>query len=153
MATEGDLMRRELKRHLLPALEALGFVGKTSNFQRLLPHAQDLLSIQYWKYGGSFILEFGRRERGDLHTSCGEIVPEARLDVAYLPTADRARLEDPDSDDGTLFRGFSFSSFGVDRTRYAALAMRVATLTPQVDVWLNTRACGSHVRAFHTAPD
>lgn len=76
MSREGDLMRKALKRALLPELKLLGFDGTSSSFQRKSDKALDLLSIQYWKYGGQFILEFARRERGDLHTSWGEVIPE-----------------------------------------------------------------------------
>lgn len=76
MSREGDLMRKALMRHLLPALDRLEFTGKSSKFQRLLPEAQDLLAIQHQEQGGSFILEFGHSEVGSLHTSWGVLVPE-----------------------------------------------------------------------------
>lgn len=47
MSREGDLIRRAMKRSLLPALAVLGFSGTSSTFQRLLPEFQDLLAIRY----------------------------------------------------------------------------------------------------------
>jgi hypothetical protein len=79
MSREGELIRRAMKKSLLPALAVTGFSGTSSTFQRLIPEFQDLLAIQYHKYGVSFILDFGRRERGSLHTAWGAIVPEEKL--------------------------------------------------------------------------
>ena len=148
MSREGDLMRKALRRHLLPALASLGFTGKSSKFQRLLPDSQDLLSIQYHKYGGSFILEFGRRERGPLHTTWGSVVPEEKLEVIYLLPTQRGRLQEAEAEGQDLFAGFSFQGFGEDTGKYEALASRVATLLPQVDAWLSSGTKGANLHAF-----
>lgn len=146
MSREGDMMRKALKRHVVPALRALGFIGKTSKFQRLLPENQDLLSIQYNKYGGSFILEFGRRERGPLYTSWGPVIPEEKLEIIYLSPMHRGRLQEAEAQE--LFSGFSFQDFGEDIGKYEALAIRVATLLPQIDIWLSMGRKGENIHAF-----
>lgn len=148
MSREGDLMRKALKRHLVPALASLGFTGKSSKFQRLLPDRQDLLAIQYHKYGGSFILEFGRRERGPLHTSWGPVIPEEKLEVIYLPPTLRARLQETEAVAQDAFAGFTFQGYGEETSKYEALAKRVASLLPQVDAWLSTGTKGENIHAF-----
>lgn len=147
MSREGDLMRKALKRALLPELKLLGFDGTSSSFQRKSDKALDLLSIQYWKYGGQFILEFARRERGDLHTSWGEVIPEERLDVAHTSPTQRARLQRKDDTSEEVFRGFKFEGFGEDQTKFDALANQVASLLPQVIAWLETGVAGENVHA------
>src|SRR5262249_3816257 len=109
MASPGNLMRRALRRHLLPELRRLGFIGSSNTFQRLLPEAQDLLALQYWKYGGEFILEFARRERGVFETAWGEIVAEPEMDVAYVSPLQRARLEQRGPSAGPELQGFDYS--------------------------------------------
>ena len=136
MAISGDLMRKALKRHWLPELARLGFAGNTSTFQRLEPDAQDLLSLQYWKYGGEFILEFARRTRGPFATSWGTVVLEEKMEVAYLNPLDRARLQQIEPLAGEHLRGFTFSAFGDDYSKYEELAVQVAALMPAVDAWL-----------------
>ena len=148
MSREGDLMRKAIRRHLVPALEGMGFTGKSSKFQRLLPDHQDLLTIQYHKYGGSFVLEFGRRERGPLHTSWGPVVPEEKLEVMYLLPTQRGRLQEGEAEAQDLFSGFSFQNFGEDSSKYQGLACRVASLLPQVDAWLSAGTRGTNVHAF-----
>lgn len=141
-------MRKALKRLLLPELNRLGFRGSTSKFQRTSSDWLDLLSIQYWKYGGQFILEFARCERGALHTSWGEVIPEEKLEVAYVGPSQRARLEQRGPTSGEGFRGFKFSGFGEDTARYEALAAEVTALLPQVEEWLTNGTAGEHIHAF-----
>ena len=148
MSREGDLMRKALKRELLPQLKLHGFVGATSSFQRKSDNTLDLLSIQYWKYGGQFILEFARRERGELQTSWGEVVPEEKLDVAHVRPTRRARLQRNDEVFEELFRGFKFEGFGEDQAKYDALAKQVASLLPQVNAWLETGVSGENVHSL-----
>jgi hypothetical protein len=145
MSREGDFMRKALRKHLIPGLAAAGFAGKSIHFMRLSEESQDLLAVQYWKYGGSFILEFGRRARGPLHTSWGPVIPEEQLEVAYLPLADRARLQARDAAPDDLFAGFRFAGFGDDLARYERLAMRVTGHLPQVEAWLCRREVGPDV--------
>jgi len=146
VANSGDLMRKALKRHWLPELARLGFTGKASRFQRLEPDAQDLLSLQYWKFGGEFILEFARRKRGPFSTPWGAVVPEEKLDVAYLNPLDRARLQQVGPHAGEHFRGFAFHDFGDDESKYEALAMQLVCLMPAVDDWLRHGTVTEHVR-------
>lgn len=133
MSREGNLMRKALRKHFLPEMLRLGFVGTRSSFQRLGSDFLDLLSIQYWKYGGEFILEFARRERGDLITSWGELVPESKLEVAYVNPLNRARLVR--ATNTSNFGGFQFGTFGNDVAAYDVLAARVAALLVQADNW------------------
>jgi hypothetical protein len=148
MSRSGDLMRRALRRFWLPEMVRLGFVGKTSTFQRLGVDFQDLLSLQYWKYGGEFVLEFARRERGPFVTSWGPVIPEEKLDVAYISPLLRARLEQRGPASGEYLRGFDFSSFGEDTLKYEVLAKQVASLLPEVDEWLKNGRNGEHIHSF-----
>ena len=148
MSRNGDLMRKALKRFWLPEMSRIGFVGKSSTFQRLGPEYQDLLSLQYWKYGGEFILEFARRARGPFVTSWGSVIPEEKLDVAYLSPTLRARLEQIGSTAGHCFRGFDFSSFDEDVAKYESLAKELVLYLPEVDDWLNHGRKGEHMSTF-----
>lgn len=151
MSRDGDRMRKALRRHLVPALDALGFCGGPSRFRRFREELQDLVSIQYWKYGGRFILEFGSRTRGPLHTSWGEVVAEDAVDVTYLPVGDRARLQDRRAPPDDLFGGFAFDGIGDDASGYDDLARHVAALLPQVDAWLRTGQAGPDIVPFREA--
>ncbi|HEU4846173.1 MAG TPA: DUF4304 domain-containing protein [Burkholderiaceae bacterium] len=142
---ENTYMRKALKRVLLPALQARGYTGSAADLRRASDDSLDLLAIQFGKYGGQFILEFARRERGPLHASWGEVIPEEKLTVAHVMVTRRARLQQVDAPPDDTFRGFRFAGFGDDRARYDALALHVAALLPQVDAWLERGSVGEHV--------
>ena len=140
-------MRKALKKVLLPELSRIGFIGASSNFQRRSAENLDLLSIQYWKYGGQFILEFARRKRGTLNTSWGE-VQEQNIGVAHMSPLLRARLQQTLEASEGLFRGFKFSGFGEDLANYIALANEVASLLPQVNAWLENGVAGENIHTL-----
>lgn len=148
MSRNGDFMRKALRRFWVPEVVRLGFVGKSSTFQRIGADYQDLLSLQYWKYGGEFILEFARRERGPFTAPWGPTISEEKLDVAYISPLLRARLEQRGSVSGPHLRGFDFSSFGDDTAKYESLAKEVASLLPEVDEWLTCGRRGKHIHSF-----
>ena len=148
MSLEGDLMRKALKKVLLPELNRIGFTGTSSNFQRRSTENLDLLSIQYWKHGGQFILEFARSKRGALNTSWGEVVQEENIGVAHIFPLQRARLQQTLEASEELFRGFKFSGFGEDPAKYIALAHEVASLLPQVNAWLESGAAGENIHTL-----
>ncbi len=141
-------MRKALRKVLLPELRLNGFIGTTSDFQRRSAEHLDLLSIQYWKYGGQFILEFARGNRGALHTSWGEIVPEEKISVAHMNPLQRARLQRTIEESEELFRGFKFSDFGEDLSKYKVLASQVASLLPQVNAWLENGVAGENIHSL-----
>ena len=144
-------MRRELRKVVFPALQGMGFTGKGLFFQRPRGEILDLLDFQYWKYGGEFILEFARRQRGNLQTPWGELIPEATITAAHVPPLERARLEQRGPLAGEHFRGFAFAGFGEARDKYESLAVQVASLLPQMDEWLRSGKVGTHVHTAGTA--
>jgi hypothetical protein len=151
MSREGNLMRGALKRQVVPALRGMGFAGTGTSFRRLLPARQDLLTIQFSKYGGSFILEFGSRERGPLQTSWGPVVPEDEVSAIYLSVTQRARLQEAEAQAKDAFAGFSFEGFGDSELLYESLAIRVCGLLSQAEGWLCSRTKGPNVHAFSEA--
>ena len=153
MPRESDFMRRALKRRLHPALKALGFVGGPTHFRLSNMDCLDLLTIQYWKYGGEFILEFARCPRGVLVTSWGKTIEEDKLDVAYIGLSDRARLVQSEGKQGQNLHGFDYALFGEDEDRYFELATEVAEMLFQIDMWLEMKECGINVRPLFKEPD
>jgi hypothetical protein len=144
MSREGDAMRRSFKRVLIPELSKLGFVMKAANFVRIEGDDLDLLSIQYSKFGGEFILEFARTMYRDPLT--GAVVPEHNMDVTGLGSDMRGRLQRPNKRPSQL-NGFQFSGFGESVEKYDALATEVVMLLPQIDAWLRTGVVGTHINA------
>ncbi len=134
------MMATSIKKILLPEIRRLGFGGSgVANFVRANEVHRDFLSIQYWTYGGSFILEFSR-------------VPVAWVDPDYGEVPKRVFETDPllrkrliDTEQHKDFRGFSFKAFGSEQSRYDQLAASVVALLPQVAAWLESGIVGPNI--------
>jgi hypothetical protein len=146
MPSPGDLMRSALKQLLSPQLDQLGFVGRGNEFQRKRGEKLDLLSLQWGKYGGEFVIEFASRPAGSLATTWGETIPEHRITTAHVHPLDRARLLPTEHSAGLQLHGFHFGNFENDRSKYDSLAQNVTALLPQVDLWLTNKVKGTNVR-------
>jgi hypothetical protein len=144
MSREGDLMRNALRRRFVPAITGRGFIGSGSTFRRVDPRWLDLVTIQYWKYGGQFILEFARLARNEPRL-LAPVASEGEIGIEHVLPRQRARLEQREDADADGFRGFRFGGFGEEKNRYEALADQVVELLPQVDAWLESGIRGSHI--------
>ncbi|WP_313253980.1 DUF4304 domain-containing protein [Stenotrophomonas sp.] len=138
--TPGQLMAISIKKVLLPALRQLGFGGSgVTHFVRASDDHRDFLSIQYWTYGGSFILEFSRVPTDWVDPESGE-VPKRVFETDPLL---RRRLIDTEQHKD--FRGFSFKAFGSEQSRYDQLAASVVALLPQIEAWLEDGIQGPNI--------
>lgn len=75
MSADRAAMLRALQLHLVPALRASGFTGSLPHFRRLKPDQIDLLSVQFDKYGGGFVVELAKCPPGGVTTSWGAKIP------------------------------------------------------------------------------
>lgn len=140
MKTPGQMMAIAIKSVLLPEIRRLGFAGSgVANFIRSSDAYRDFLSIQYWTYGGSFILEFSRVPASWVDPDLGE-VPKRVFETDPLL---RKRLIDTEQHKD--FRGFSFKAFGSGQNQYDQLAASVVALLPQVEAWLESGVKGPNI--------
>ncbi len=134
------MMAISIKKVLLPEMRRPGFVGGgVANFVRSRGDHRDFLSIQYWTYGGSFILKFSRVPATWVDPDSGE-VPKRVFETDPLL---RKRLIDTEQHKD--FRGFSFKAFGSEQSRYDQLAASVVALLPQVEAWLESGIVGPNI--------
>jgi hypothetical protein len=68
-----------LKAHLVPALTARGFTGSFPHFRRLKPDQIDLLSVQFDKYGGGFVVELAKCPADGITTLWGAKIPPDKV--------------------------------------------------------------------------
>jgi len=123
MKTPGQMMAAAIKSVLLPEIRRLEFGGSgVANFVRASDAHRDFLSIQYWTYGGSFILEFSRVPATWVDPDSGE-VPKRVFETDPLL---RKRLID--TEQRKDFGGFSFKAFGSEQSQYDQLAGSVVAL-------------------------
>ncbi len=85
-------MDAALKSIVVPHLRGMGFKGSLPHFHRLRGDAANLLTVQFNRYGGSFVVEVGRcaAEGFDFH---GQHIPLAKARTTYLQERHRLGSE------------------------------------------------------------
>jgi hypothetical protein len=90
-------MDAALKRVVVPHLRNEGFKGTLPHFRRLHEKQIDLLTFQFNKYGGSFVVEIAKCPPDGVTTSWGKHIPPAKVNAHSVNT--RLRLgSTPDLD-------------------------------------------------------
>ena len=141
-------LRASTKRLLEPAFEELGFIVRYPSFRRKRDDRLELVILQHDKWGGGFFLEFAKFDSGDLHTSWGEIVPEAEIEVGHTDPATRARLLATPDKNGSPDCYFRYESFAKDRTKCDELVKQVIELLPQITAWFERGEVGPNIASF-----
>ncbi len=148
MTSPAKQVRRRIRAALVPHIESYGFVGKYPAFQRVEEGQLHLLAIVYDKYGGGFVLEFGRMAPGPFEAPWGDTVPQAELEIGHAPLNSRARLVRTTQGNGLYEDFFRFDEPGMDAAGCARLVDEVVGKFGQVDEWLRGGAKGENVAAY-----
>ena len=141
--SQNQIVRRILKKALVPILVGEGFQGKFPDFQRLEKEDLHLLSIVFDKNGGGFFLEFTSHPPGDMETSWGEAISERELTVAHTHFESRARLQQnghPNSLSEDWFRFDRLSENEIEE-----LVQHVGSLISQINDWLREKRVGQNI--------
>jgi hypothetical protein len=100
-----DDMQAALQAALVPALRERGFSGSLPHFRRIQSDRIDLLTIQFDRHGGGFIVEISKCGPNGTTTSWGKEIPAARVTAHDLHPEKRHRLGSPGPGvDGRWFR-------------------------------------------------
>jgi hypothetical protein len=72
-------MNRILKEFVIPKLREKGFRGSLPHFRRLRDEQTDLLTFQFSRYGGEFVVEVASAPAGQFETSWGKKIEPQKL--------------------------------------------------------------------------
>lgn len=135
MSEDRDEMHRALAGRVMPALRERGFRGSFPHLRRLKPTGTDLLSFQFDKWGGGFVIELGAGPAGDFTTPWGATIAAAKLTSMDVPLTARARLRP--GRDGSTESWFRFDGAPAlnGPTPFERAATEVLELLAQADAW------------------
>jgi len=68
-----------LKAEFVPALKERGFKGSFPHFRRIKPDKIDLLTVQFDKWGGGFVIEIAKCGPEGITTSWGLHIPPNKV--------------------------------------------------------------------------
>jgi hypothetical protein len=118
-----------LKKVFVPALRERGFDGSFPHFRRIGAQRVDLLTVQFNKWGGSFVIEIASCGVDGVTKPWGEHTPANRVTAWMTNPPNRARL-------GTLATGQNNVWFKYDDgTPVEVVARRVVSYLPIADAW------------------
>src|SRR5215470_7360605 len=82
-----------LKSRVVPLLREHGFAGSYPHFRRARPDRIDLVTIQFDRHGGSFVVETGSCPADGVTLHWGKHVPPTKVTAWDLHPSQRRRLK------------------------------------------------------------
>jgi len=86
------IMDRVLKEIVVPELRARGFTGSLPHFRRIRSDRIDLVTVQYSRYGGEFVVELSQCGPEGVTADRGKEAPRDKVTAHHLFSPDRYRL-------------------------------------------------------------
>ena len=122
-------MNAALKEKFVPVLRAREFKGSLPHFRRILSDRVDLLTVQFDRHGGGFVVEISRCEPSGVTTAWGKHIPAVKATAHDLHPDRRHRLGSPRP--GTDGRWFRFD----DGTSAASVANSLLSHIEEAEKW------------------
>ncbi|MEC4168752.1 MULTISPECIES: DUF4304 domain-containing protein [unclassified Pseudomonas] len=118
---EREKIDAALKEHVVPVLRSMGFKGSFPHFRRNTGQQIDLLTFQFDKHGGGFVIEVAVSPTEGVTLHWGEQIPAAKVVATHLHPNKRIRL-------GAAMEGdhwFRYDNKGTRTTRFEDTAREV----------------------------
>jgi hypothetical protein len=124
MSAEREKMISALKEHVLPALKARGFKGSFPHFRRATATGIHLLTFQFDKWGGGFVVEIASCPTDGVTMHWGEQIPPAKVTAHHVSRRLRLGASSDQSDHWFRYDKRGFLSFGDPYERAAREVLR-----------------------------
>lgn len=93
MSEHRDQMKAALKSTVVPRVRELGFSGSFPHLRRHRADRIDLLTFQFDKHGGGFVIEISQCPPDGFTTSWGKQIGPDKVTAWDLPPKERARIK------------------------------------------------------------
>lgn len=133
MNDERQAMDAALKGQVVQSLRAMGFKGSLPHFRRAALGGLDVLTFQFDRYGGGFVIEVARCSQDGFVTAWGKEIPANKVTAWDLPSSWRHRIQ-PQAGGGTD------SWFRFENGKVLEAASAVLSLLPTVAAWFQAEA-------------
>jgi hypothetical protein len=128
-----EAVEKELKAIVVTALRASGFKGSFPHFRRPLPERIDLLTFQFDRHGGGFVLEASQCPPEGVTTYWGKAIAPSKVTAHDLHPDSRIRVQrTPGSGTDSWFR--------YDQGQVQECALQVLPHLSSLERWWALRA-------------
>jgi Domain of unknown function (DUF4304) len=93
MSEAQDQMKKAIKNVVVPRLRESAFVGSFPHFRRRQLSRIDLLTFQFDRHGGGFVIEISQSPLEGITTHWGKKISPEKVTAWDLPPNQRARLK------------------------------------------------------------
>lgn len=132
------LMIKSLKKLFIPELRKKGFTGTFPHFRRITAGRTSLLTIQFDRNGGGFVIELANSDEPKFQTYWGKDIPLTKLTAHDLDNRKRiypnSEEEQRGNEDWFRYDQKPLISFG---NRYDKLAEKVTEKIPVMESYWN----------------
>lgn len=129
MSESRDKMVGKLKELVIPELKKRGFGGSFPHFRRLKEERLDVLTFQFSKWGGSFVVEAAQCPNVGVTLSWGEHVPPKEVKAHHIYPRLRLGSNPPEKID----HWFDFECATYGERIYQMMAEEVLMCLPQAE--------------------
>jgi hypothetical protein len=133
MSDDRSQMIAALKAHVVPELRRRGFKGSFPHFRRASDHRIDLLTFQFDKWGGGFVVEIAVCPPDGIMMAWGEHIPPAKVTAHHVNHRLRLGAKGKGQDHWFRYDG-EFQRLHADRFEIVAKDV-VPYLDSQAEAW------------------
>jgi Domain of unknown function (DUF4304) len=125
---KSDAMKAAIQAIVVPVLRQAGFRGSAPHFRRILEDRIDLLTFQFDKWGGGFVIEISKCPPSGFTTHWGKVISPSKVSAQDISPNQRLRIQ-PEPKYGTD------SWFRFEQGDYDSVAKSVLLYLPQAEQW------------------
>jgi hypothetical protein len=135
MSKSRTKMIRALKEIVVPTLRERGFKGSFPHFRRPLDTRIDLLSFQFDKWGGGFLIEISNCEPSGITTYWGEKISPKKVRAIDNHPDRRYRIKP--GEEGSRDNWFRFDQYSIFKSsgRFNQVATSVLPYLEEAEDW------------------
>ena len=132
-SADRQAMDKALKELVVPELRSLGFKGSLPHFRRSENSGLEVITFQFDKWGGGFVIEVACCSEEGFITPWGKEIPPNKVTTWDLPSSWRNRIQPSES--GGTDAWFRFEDGQVTKA-----ALEVLEKLPVLNAWFHTQA-------------
>lgn len=134
MSKDREAMNAALAETVVPVLREKGFKGSLPHFRRVANGAIELLTFQFDKWGGGFIIEIARCAECGFTTTWGEHIPANKVTAWDLAPMNHRIQPQEGSGTDSWFR-YDTGWVPLLSHRVKKAAQQVLLCLPQAELW------------------
>lgn len=134
MSDSRKKMKTALEEIVIRELRRAGFKGSFPHFRRPSAEAVDLLSFQFDRHGGGFVIEISKSPPGGLLLDRGERIPPDQVRALDCHPSDRLRLQ-PDFASASPADWFRYDRRRLFRDVHKEVAQSVLPFLESAEKW------------------